>query len=38
MDWHNFIVILQRLVAAAVVGLAAAAGDENKIITGFDVI
>lgn len=37
MDWDNFIVILQRF-AAAVVELAAAAGDEDKIFTRFDVI
>jgi hypothetical protein len=39
MDWDSFIVMLvQRLVAVAVVGLAAAAGDEDKIITRSDVI
>ena len=30
--------LVQRLVAVAVVGFAAAAGDEDKIITRFDVI
>ena len=32
MDWDNFIVILQRFVAV-VVGLAAAAGDEDNYYT-----